>query len=293
MTERMIRANGVELCVETFGEPADPAVLLIMGAAASMDSWDDDFCQRLAAGARLVVRYDHRDTGRSTSYQPGQPTYTFSDLVADAAGVLDALDRPRAHIVGVSMGGSIAQTLALAQPERVLSLTLMSTSAAVELDRELPPMAAELRDHFASPPPAPEWSDRTAVIDYLVAGERPFLGPVHADDTTKRAIAGRTFDRTTNLAATQTNHWILAGGDPVEGQVADITAPTLVMHGTHDPMFPYPHAEALAGEIRGARLIPLDGVGHEVPPRAVWDVVVSAIVEHTAGETEGDSHTPR
>jgi pimeloyl-ACP methyl ester carboxylesterase len=293
MTERMIQANGVELCVETIGDLGDPTVLLIMGAAGSMASWDDEFCQRLAAGGRLVVRYDHRDTGRSTSYQPGQPAYTFTDLVADAAGVLDALDRPRAHIVGVSMGGSLAQTLALAHPERVLSLTLMSTSAAVELDRELPPMSDDLRDHFASPPPAPDWTDRTAVIDHLVAGERPFLGPIHADDATKRATAGRTFDRTTDVAASQTNHWILAGGDPVEGQVADITAPTLVVHGTHDPLFPYPHAEALAAEIRGARLIPLDGVGHEVPPRAVWDVVVPAIIERTAGETEDGSQTPR
>jgi pimeloyl-ACP methyl ester carboxylesterase len=291
---RIVRVNGVELCVETFGDPDDPAVLLIMGAAGSMDSWEDEFCQRLAAGGRLVIRYDNRDTGRSTSSPPGRPAYTFSDLVADAAGVLDALDRPRAHVVGVSMGGAIAQTLALGSPERVASLTLLSTSAADGLDRELPPMSTGLREHFASPPPAPDWSDRAAVIDYLVEGERPFLGPVHADDATKRAVAGRVFDRTNDVAASQANHWILEGGDPVEGRSADITAPTLVLHGTHNPLFPYAHAEALAAEIHGARLVPLAGVGHEVPPRAVWDVVVSAIVEHTAREARDDgSRTSR
>jgi pimeloyl-ACP methyl ester carboxylesterase len=279
--ERMIRANGVELCVETFGDPADPAVLLIMGAAGSMVAWDDGFCRRLAAGGRLVIRYDHRDTGRSTSYPPGRPAYTFADLVDDAAGVLDAHDRPRAHVVGFSMGGAIAQTLAFGRPERVVSLTLLSTSAADGFDRELPPMSAELRDHFAAPPPTPDWSDRAAVIDHLVEAERPFLGPVHADDALKRATAGRVFDRTDDVAS-QANHWILEGGDPVVGRVADVSAPSLVGHGTHDPMFPYPHAEALAAEIRGARLVPLDGVGHEVPPPVVWDVVIPAIIEHTA-----------
>jgi pimeloyl-ACP methyl ester carboxylesterase len=280
--ERMIHANGVDLCVETFGDPSDPTVLLIMGAAGSMDLWEDEFCERIAAGGRYVIRYDHRDTGRSASSEPGKPTYTFADLVDDAAGVLDALGRPLAHVVGVSMGGAIAQTLVFGHPDRVRSLTLISTSAADDRERELPSMSDGLRDHFASPSPAPDWSDRTAVVDYLVAGERPFLGPVQADDATKRALAGRVFDRTTNVAASQTNHWILDGGDPVAGQVADIAVPTLVVHGTADPLFPIEHGEALAAEIPGARLIQLDGVGHEVPPPAVWDRLVPAIVEHTA-----------
>jgi pimeloyl-ACP methyl ester carboxylesterase len=123
--ERVVRANGVDLWVETFGDPDDQAILLIMGLAASMDWWEDEFCQRLAAGGRFVVRYDHRDTGRSTSYPAGAPPYTGHDLTADAVGLLDVLGRPRAHLVGMSAGGGIAQEIAVDHPDRVASLTLI------------------------------------------------------------------------------------------------------------------------------------------------------------------------
>jgi pimeloyl-ACP methyl ester carboxylesterase len=283
MTETMIHANGVELCVETFGTATDPAILLIMGAAGSMDFWEDELCERLAAGRRDVIRYDNRDTGRSAGSERGKPTYTFSDLVDDAAGVLDTLDVAPAQVVGVSMGGALAQCLALRHPGRVAALTLISTGPAVDVDRELPPMSDDIRAVFDSPPPEPDWTDRAAVIDYLVAGERPFLGSVRGDDAIKREIAGRVFDRTTDLPASQTNHWILEGGDPVEGRLTDIAVPTLVLHGTEDPLLPYPNAEVLADEIPDARLVPLDGVGHEVPPRPVWDVVIPAVVDHPEG----------
>jgi pimeloyl-ACP methyl ester carboxylesterase len=281
MSETMIHANGVDLCVETFGAATDPAILLVMGAAGSMDYWEDGFCERLAAEGRYVIRYDNRDTGRSPSYEPGDPAYTFTDLVADAAGLIEELGRSRTHVVGVSMGGAIAQTLAVERPERVASLVLISTSAIEGVDRDdLPPASNEVRAVFESPPPEPDWTDRAAVIDFLVEGELPFLGSVRGDDATKRDVAGRLYDRTTNVASSQTNHWIL-GGDPVQGGLAEVTAPTLVLHGTEDPLFPYEHGVALAAAIPGARLVPLDGVGHEVPPRQVWDVVVPAIVEHT------------
>src|SRR6266540_1958073 len=130
MEPTIVHANGAELCVETFGEQSDPAVLLIMGAGASMDWWEDEFCERLAAGSRYVIRYDHRDTGQSISYPPGAPGYTGGELVADAVGVLDALDVRRAHVVGQSMGGALAQVMALDHPRRVASLTLVATSPA-------------------------------------------------------------------------------------------------------------------------------------------------------------------
>jgi pimeloyl-ACP methyl ester carboxylesterase len=278
--ERMIQANGVELCVETFGDPNDPPILLVMGAAGSMDAWEDEFCEQLAAGSRHVIRYDNRDTGRSTSYEPGNPAYTFDDLVEDAVGLLDVLGVQRAHVVGVSMGGSIGQTLALRHPERLATLTLLAASPAVDIGRELPPMSEELRDLFDSPPPPPEWSDRDAVIRYLVSGEEPFLGSVRGADETKRAIAGRVFDRTSDVAASQTNHWIL-GGEDLDASIAEIAVPTLVFHGTEDPLFPLPHGEALADAIPDARLVRLEGVGHEVPPKAVWDMVIPALLRHT------------
>jgi pimeloyl-ACP methyl ester carboxylesterase len=126
--DRMVKANGVELCVETFGDPGDPAVLLISGATGSMDWWEDEFCHRLACGERYVIRYDHRDTGRSASYPAGAPGYTGTDLVTDAVGLLDTLGVARAHLVGVSMGGGIAQQAALDHPDRVASLTLIANS---------------------------------------------------------------------------------------------------------------------------------------------------------------------
>ena len=143
MTERMIEANGVELCTEPFGDPADPPILLVMGIGASMLWWEEGFCRMLADGGRFVIRYDHRDTGRSVTYEPGRPGYTGADLVADAAGVLDAYGIPAAHVVGVSAGGAFAQLLALDFPERVRSLVLISTSPATPGDRGLPPPTEE------------------------------------------------------------------------------------------------------------------------------------------------------
>jgi pimeloyl-ACP methyl ester carboxylesterase len=168
--EFLVRANGVDLCVQHFGRRSHSPLLLISGAAASMDWWEDDFCTRLAAGRRFVVRYDLRDTGRSTHDEPGAPRYTGQDLVADAVGILDAMELSRAHLVGISMGGAIAMHLALDHRNRVTTLTLMSTSPG---GADLPPMSEALRSVFAEPAPAPDWSDRKAVIEYIVDGCRP------------------------------------------------------------------------------------------------------------------------
>lgn len=275
----IVQAKGVELCVQTFGDPENPAILLIGGAASSMDWWEDEFCERLASGPRFVIRYDLRDTGQSVSYQPGAPQYGGPDLVADAVGVLDALRVARAHVVGISMGGGIAQHLALAYADRVASLTLISTTPG---GPGLPPMSDELKARFEEPTHAPDWSDRQAVVDYIVEDLRPYAGTLPFDEEAMRALAGRIVDRTINIESTMTNHWMLDGGEPLP-RLAEITAPTLVLHGTEDPLFPYGHAEALAAAIPGARLLPLAGVGHELPPRPVWDRVVAAILDHTGG----------
>jgi pimeloyl-ACP methyl ester carboxylesterase len=278
--ERMIEVNGVGLCVQAFGEDRDPAVLLIMGAAASMLWWEDEFCERLAAGGRFVIRYDHRDTGRSVTYAPGAPEYTGDDLVADSAGVLDAHGVSSAHLVGMSMGGGIAQRLALDYPDRVLTLTLISTSPGSGPD--LPGMSDELRAYFAEPPPPPDWSDRDAVIDYLVADERVYAARSRPfDEAARRELAGRNFDRSIDLAASMTNHFLLEGGESWRERLGEIRAPTLVFHGSEDPLFPIAHGRALAREIPGARLVTLERTGHELP-RATWDDVVPAILEHTS-----------
>ena len=137
MTERLIEANGVEICTEAFGDPIDPSILLVMGVGGSMLWWEDGFCRMVADGRRFVIRYDHRDTGRSVTYEPGRPCYTAADLVGDAAGVLDAYGIQSANVVGVSAGGAFAQLLALGSPDRIRSLVLISTSPAKPSDRDL------------------------------------------------------------------------------------------------------------------------------------------------------------
>ena len=276
-----VRANGVDLCAETFGDSADPAILLIAGAASSMDWWEDELCERLAAGPRFVIRYDLRDTGQSVSYEPGAPQYTGRDLVADAVGLLDALGIERAHVVGMSMGGGIVQHLALDHPQRVASVTLISTSPG---GSDLPPMSDELASSFAHPPSPPDWSKRAAVIDYIVEDLCAYKGSLPFDEAGARELVARIVDRTENIEATMTNHWMLESGDgePTRPRLGEIRAPTLVLHGTEDPLFPIAHGEALAAEIPEARLLRLEGMGHEYPPRPLWDEVVAAILEHTA-----------
>jgi pimeloyl-ACP methyl ester carboxylesterase len=254
----MMPVNGIEVCAETFGEPTDPALLLIAGGASSMDWWEDEFCRRLAAGGRFVIRYDHRDTGRSTSFPAGSPPYSAVDLAVDAVGVLDALAAPRAHLVGLGLGGVLAQRVAVEHPGRMLSLTLMATGPLT-----------------TTPPAGPDWSHRRTAVDCMVARLRDAGGPFTADLTHLRRLAERVYDRTRDMAAAQTNHWLIDPGPPV--QPADIAAPTLLLHGTLDRRCAPP--QTLAAEIPGARLVWLDGVGHEFPPTAVWAQVIDEIID--------------
>jgi pimeloyl-ACP methyl ester carboxylesterase len=266
----MIRANGVDLCAETFGDPADPAILLIHGAGNSMLSWDEALCERLAAGPRFVIRYDLRDAGRSVSYEPGAPAYGLRDLVADAAGLLDALDVASAHVVGLSTGGAIGQLLALDHADRVASLTLIASTPGIpgEEGAGLPGPSKELRE-------PPHWSDRAAVIEYLVESERP-CSP-RFDETAARELAARVFDHTIAPESTS-NIYLLDAGEPWRDRLGRIAAPTLVIHGTEDPVFPLDHARALAREIPGAELLAVAHMGHEYLPPASWDLVVPAIL---------------
>jgi pimeloyl-ACP methyl ester carboxylesterase len=281
MTETMVTVNDVELCVEAFGEPGDPAILLIGGAAMSLDWWDAGFCRRLAAGGRYVIRYDHRDTGRSVSYPPGSPGYRAADLIADAIGLIDTVAGGRAHLGGISMGGGLAQHIAMHHPERVWALTLMSTTSGAGPDSDLPPMTDDLRAAFADPPADPDWADRNAVVDYLIETQRPFAAPASFDEPYVREVVSRVVDRTVGIEAAAKNHWIVVGEDGAAEpgpSLADIAVPTLVVHGTADPLFPLEHGAALARAIPGAELLPLDGIGHQPPPPSTWDAVVPAML---------------
>ncbi len=279
----MIEANGVGLCTEPFGDSSDPPILLLMGIGGSMLWWDEVFCRMLADGGRFVIRYDHRDTGRSVTYPPGRPRYTGADLLADAAGVLDAYGLAAAHIVGVSAGGAFAQLLALGFPGRVRSLVLISTSPATGGSRDLPPPTARFDDFVASADV--DWSDGGSVIEYLLAYQRMLAGDDRPfDEAAWRELVRRDVERSREIAASQ-NHGMIAEGDVPTAPISSIEVRTLVIHGSADPMFPLEHGRALADEIPGARLLTLDGAGHGIDP-ADRATIAHAILEHTADEVE-------
>jgi pimeloyl-ACP methyl ester carboxylesterase len=279
VAERMIEANGVELCTESFGRPADTPVLLIMGIGGSMLWWEEGFCRLLVEGGRFVIRYDHRDTGRSVSSEPGRPRYTSADLVTDAVGVLHAYGIAAAHVVGVSAGGAFAQLLALGYSNRVLSLVLISTSPATPGERGLPPATERYRRFVASA--TVEWSDESSVIEYLVGYARVLAGGVRRfDEAATRELVSRDVQRARNIEAAE-NHSLAAEGEVPCRPLSSIAVPTLVIHGTDDPMFPLEHGEALAREISGSQLLVLERAGHGVE-RADWETVARAIIAHTA-----------
>jgi pimeloyl-ACP methyl ester carboxylesterase len=268
--------------VQTFGPTDAVPVLLIGGAACSMLYWDDEFCAQLAAGPRFVLRYDHRDTGRSTTCPPGEPNYTISDLRDDLIGVLDAFAIERAHLVGLSMGGGLAQLAALEHPGRVASLTLIATSpAGPSGGGDLPSMSEEVQAEFGALT-EPDWSDHAAVIEWLATQEQLCAArSVPFDLAGMRATMARVLDRAIDIRS-MANHFSILGGDAPRNGLAEIGAPTLVLHGDEDPLFPPAHGAALAAEIPGARLVRLPRMGHEWPRRA-WVEALPAILRHTGG----------
>jgi pimeloyl-ACP methyl ester carboxylesterase len=280
MSERVIKANGVDICAESFGDPADPAVLLIMGATVSMLGWDDEFCRRLAAGGRRVIRYDNRDTGRSTTCEPGNPRYTLEDMAEDAVGVLDASGLDRAHLVGMSLGGIITQLVAIKHPGRLLTATVIMSSPHGPEDPDLPPMDEQVVAYFESAA-APDWSDESAVVEFMVAGSRLLTGSARLfDEAAARDLAVREMRRAVNFAS-RMNHGLIAG-ERWRERLREVNTPTLVIHGTDDLVLPYRHGAALAEEIRSATLLTLKGTGHELH-RDDWDAIIRAVLRHTSG----------
>jgi pimeloyl-ACP methyl ester carboxylesterase len=273
--EQLLEINGVELCVETFGDRADPAILLVAGASASMLWWDAELCERIAAGDRYVVRYDHRDTGRSTAYPPGEPAYSYTDLALDVLGIQDALGIGRAHLVCQSMFGGVGLIAGVDHPDRVASLTFVSSSTG---EACLPPPTDKLAEEM---PADPDPADSASVVAYVVGSVRACAGgSPYFDEAATRVLVERDVARARNYASTLVNHYAIEPDRPAGGGFGDIAAPTLVVHGDHDPLLPLPHGEALRDAIPGAELLVLAGAGHDLP-RPVWDAFVPALLRHT------------
>jgi len=289
-------ANGVELFYEEAGNPADPTVLLVMGLGTQLIAWPDPFVEGLAARGFHVVAFDNRDIGLSTHLHGATAinpvwallatrlglrfplAYGLSDMAADAVGLLDALGIDRAHIVGASMGGMIAQHVAANRPERVLSLTsVMSSSGAPGLPGPTPALRKLL---MASRPARPSREDAVAAgIEIL----RAISYPDEAREADAfETMAGRAFDRSYDpVGARRQLLAILADRDRAS-RIAAIAAPTLVIHGAADPLVPLANGEDTARRIPGARLEVIDAMAHDLPPSQV-EAMVDLIARHAGG----------
>ncbi|HWG09456.1 MAG TPA: alpha/beta hydrolase [Solirubrobacteraceae bacterium] len=280
--------DGITLCYETFGEESNPTALLIMGLGTQMVAWHEDFCRQLADRGFHVVRFDNRDIGRSTHVHGAPPTirqlltrsksaahYRISDMAEDAAGLLRELDLSPAHVIGASMGGMIAQTLAARHPKHVRSLvSIMSNTGALLSGQP----ALKLYPLFLRRPAG----GREAYVAHF---ERVFAAigstGVPRDSQEIRELAALSWDRDHDpdgpgrqLAA------IIASGDRT-AELRRIDAPTLVVHGTADPLVRPSGGRATARAIRGAKLLKMPGMGHDLP-RAIWDELIGAIAENAA-----------
>jgi pimeloyl-ACP methyl ester carboxylesterase len=280
MPDRTATNGDVTLATESFGDPSDPPILLVMGAMASMLWWPDGFVAKLADGGRHVIRYDNRDTGLSTTFPPGEAHYSLADMARDAVAVMDAYRLGVVHLVGMSLGGIIAQRVVLAAPDRVRTLTLISTTPlGVE---GLPPMAEAYAEHSATAEKV-DWNDRASVLDYMMRDARMLAGTRHPHDAdAARDLIGRDLDRSPSFASA-TNHFTALGGDgDAEADASAIAVPTLVIHGTADPIFPIAHGEAMARTVGKGALLRLEGGGHELH-EGDWPRMAEAILRHTSG----------
>ena len=279
MQARNTESAGINLYSESFGNPDNPTTLLIMGATASGAWWPDEFCVALANHGRFVIRYDHRDTGGSTGYAPGTASYTVEDLADDAMRILDGYDIKAAHIVGMSLGGYIAQLLALKYSHRVLTITTISSERLAAADSTMPGISPEVLEYHSRAATL-DWNDRDAVTEYWVGAWALLSGSAHEfEPDLIRTMVAADLARTSN-PLTAFNHAGLGDAIGWIGRLQEIKQPALVIHGTEDIVLPYVHAEALCEALPNARLVKLEGTGHELP-RAVWPVVVDEIVRHT------------
>ena len=283
MTEQLCDVGrDVTICYETFGSPEHPPLLLIMGLGMQMIGWHEDFCEQLAGEGFYVVRFDNRDTGHSTHFKSAPPTqmelltrrvkpaYRLSDMADDAAGLLRELDLAPAHVVGASMGGMIAQTLAARHPDVVRSLTSIMSNTGNRWRGQ--PALGVYRYLLKQAP-----SEREAFIDHIATVFGVIGSPGFPTDLEYvRERAGRSYDRDRDRASTgRQMAAIIASGDRTR-ELRRISAPTLVLHGTKDRLVRPSGGKATAAAIPGARLVTIEGMGHDLP-RGAWPQVIDAI----------------
>ena len=280
-----VTANGIDIEYETFGDPDAPALLLITGLGAQMTSWEDTFCVQLAGRGFHVIRFDNRDSGLSTLMDEAgypdmaaafsgnaQPAYQLDDLAGDAAGLLDALGIGAAHIVGASMGGFIAQLVAINHPDQVLSLTsIMSGPGGAD---EVPPKPEGAAVLIAAPP-----ATREERIEQAMSFRRVLLGPSDPfDEAFERTRATRSVDRQYYPVGVGRQLVAILAAESRLERLKEVRVPTLVIHGVDDVLVPVENGRLVVEAVPGARLLEIEGMGHDVPAR-VWPQVLDAIDE--------------
>ena len=291
---QIISANGIDLCYEIFGDPAAEPLLLIMGLGAQMIHWDDDFCRQLAARGFRVIRFDNRDIGKSGKLTGGKKLtpiellklrflkipvaapYKLSDMAQDVIGLMDVLKIRSAHLVGASMGGMIAQEIAITFPERVRSLTsIMSTTG----NPKVPPPTREAGAMLMAPPPK---TKEEFLIRFAQTWKVLRVGSFPEDEALDRSRAERIFERGINPAGSARQlRAVLASGNRKQ-RLALVKVPTLVIHGTLDPLVRPDGGRDTAASIRGAKLLMIEGMGHALPI-PMWRQIIDAIDKHAHG----------
>lgn len=279
----IVRANGIDLCYETIGDPADPALLLVMGHGMQLDAWDREFCARFVAQGYFLVRFDNRDVGRSTK-QTGVPDiaaarrgergaagYQLDDMADDAAGLLDALGLDRAHVLGASMGGMIAQLLAIRHPDRVASLcSIMSTTGDRGVGQARPEVLAAIRS--GAPRTRAEIIESQVEMARVLAG-----GGFPFDEGRARARAAHAYDRCHCPAGKLRQQAAVLVAPDRTPALRELRLPTVVVHGADDPLVDVSGGVATAAAIPDAHLVVVPGLGHELP-----DGVHATVVEEFA-----------
>ena len=286
-----VEANGIEIVYDTFGEPPAPPMLLIGGLSQQMIAWDEQFCAALAAQGYWVIRFDNRDVGLSTKFDEAgvpdvlalmqaaaqgeavQAPYVLRDMADDAVGLLDALGIESAHVVGVSMGGMIAQEMAIHYTDRVRTLTSIMSSTG---NPDLPPPTPEAMAILVTPAP----TDRAGNIESSVQTWRVLNGPVFPlDEDLTRERAGRFFDRGLSPEGTVRQLAAILASGSRKRALQSVTVPALVIHGDADPLVPVEGGIDTADSIPGAELMIIEGMGHSLHPE-VAPRIIEAIVRH-------------
>ena len=269
-------ANNIQIEYETFGDPSARPLLLIGGLADQLIHWDENLCADLAARGHYVIRFDNRDVGLSTKFDESSPSYTLDDMADDAVGLLDALAIHKAHICGASMGGMIAQTIVIRHPSRVLSLiSIYSTTG----NRDLPPPEPDVLELLLVPSPR----EREAHIEHMVSLFRAMAGEGFPfDEAWTRMITGKAYDRSFFPEGIGRQLRAIMTQPDRRKALTSVTAPTLVIHGTDDPVAPVEAGIDTAEAIPGSELMLIEGMGHDLPHGGAWSRIVEAITAHTS-----------